>query len=271
MGVPAAACPEDMYYTEILLPAMVKRTRKYRSPAATANLFWIPHRSTCQYHACLTRRGFAGTGAAEDTDGGGGGGIPAACKAEVAATFDAIWRHVATTARHWNASAGSDHIVVFAWDAASELLGSHPVREHIRPAIHLTHYGTVRWPVRAGVRLTDPADSPTPRRPEAGSVATAGRPRGRVCAPQGHCDPAVPERQPVGRRPPPRPRPAHAHRGRRVCRCAVLGPLCWHHPQRHGVQRRRAPPAGRAGRRARQPPARASRPHSGSAPATARA
>ena len=62
LGVPASACPEDMYYTELLLPQMTRTSRKYRSRPETANLFWIPHRSTCQYHACLTRLGFQGTG-----------------------------------------------------------------------------------------------------------------------------------------------------------------------------------------------------------------
>jgi hypothetical protein len=139
LGVPLSACRQDMYYTELLLPTLARQSRRYATTAAKANLFWIPHRSTCQYHACLDRHQYAGTGAdAADA------AVPTACKAEVAATLDGIWRHVAHGAPHWNASSGTDHVLVFAWDAASELLGAHPVRARVQPAIHLTHYGTVR-------------------------------------------------------------------------------------------------------------------------------
>jgi len=139
-GVAEAACPPDMYYTEILLPKLARARRQHRASAASANAFWIPHRSTCLYHACLKRRAYVGTGAeatAEDA------AVPAACKTEVAAALEAIWRHVIQTAPYWNASAGTDHVLVFAWDEASYLVGGHAIGAALRPAIHLTHYGSV--------------------------------------------------------------------------------------------------------------------------------
>ena len=155
LGVPVSACVEDMYYTEILLPAMVRdKKRFYREDPTYANLFWVPHRSTCQYHACLRANAYEGTGT------GASDAVPRRCKAEVAQTLEGIWRHVVTRAPHWNASGGTDHVLVFAWDAASALVEDHPVAQRLQPAIHLTHYGTVR-PAPASSRTSPPP----PRRP----------------------------------------------------------------------------------------------------------
>ncbi|KAI8809862.1 exostosin-like protein [Cladochytrium replicatum] len=125
-----------MYHMEYLFPSLI---RTYLTPLARARLadnpkiadwFLIPHSATCTYHRCVHDPSRNAT-----TD---------ECKLEAGEHVRAILDHVLTAHAFWNRSGGTDHLFVFAWDQASEVLGwSHPVRARVMKAVHLTTLGSV--------------------------------------------------------------------------------------------------------------------------------
>ncbi|KAJ1550009.1 hypothetical protein HK405_001653, partial [Cladochytrium tenue] len=70
---------------------------------------------------------------------------PEACKAVAGEYVAAIVDWVESALPFWNRTGGADHVFVFSWDQASEVLGwAHPVRARIRNAVHLTTLGSER-------------------------------------------------------------------------------------------------------------------------------
>lgn len=46
-------CMRDMYYMEILLPDMIRKSNFVTSDPDNADFFLVPHMSTCAFHNCL--------------------------------------------------------------------------------------------------------------------------------------------------------------------------------------------------------------------------
>ncbi|KAI8620463.1 exostosin family-domain-containing protein [Chytriomyces sp. MP71] len=93
--------------------------------------FLIPHHTTCVYHACVFDEESQLKG---NTD---------ACKAMAARHIESILDRIITEYPYWNRTGGSDHMLVFSWDQASEVIGYHsPIRKQISSCVHLTSLGT---------------------------------------------------------------------------------------------------------------------------------
>jgi len=54
--------------------------------------------------------------------------------------------HISNKWPYWNETLGINHLLVFSWDQASEVLGYHtePIRQRIHNTIHITTLGWVR-------------------------------------------------------------------------------------------------------------------------------
>lgn len=109
----------------------------YTADASRAHLFVVPHFSTQYYHRCVfTERIYS----ADE------------CKWRTGDYFERILSHIRIAFPYWDRSAGSDHVIAFSWDQASEVLGilspsgeyrDHPARQMARAAIQLTTQGTL--------------------------------------------------------------------------------------------------------------------------------
>ncbi|KAJ3216642.1 hypothetical protein HDU67_009170 [Dinochytrium kinnereticum] len=111
---------------EFLWPELLKQSPYSSWNDEEAIFYFVPQHSTCFYHKCVFERKLS-------TD---------VCKEETAGYLNAIVDHIQTSKSHWNISGGSDHLFVFSWDQASEVLGwSSSIRRKISPAIHLTTLG----------------------------------------------------------------------------------------------------------------------------------
>ncbi|KAJ3387211.1 hypothetical protein HDU80_000203 [Chytriomyces hyalinus] len=117
-----SSCVQDMYYTEVLVPQLVP-------VLVPANAAWylIPHHATCVYHACAL-------GQLSDTD---------LCKQKAAQHLTGILDGIITKYQYWNETKGRNHVLVFSWDQASEVLGYNaPIRDRISSCVHVTTLGT---------------------------------------------------------------------------------------------------------------------------------
>ncbi|KAJ3105842.1 hypothetical protein HDU97_007486 [Phlyctochytrium planicorne] len=113
-------CKQDMYYMEYLWPELVKKSPFFTSNDQEATFYLVPQYSTCHYHKCVFEK-------SKSTD---------QCKEDTAA-------YLTESKQHWNVSGGSDHLLIFTWDQASEVLGwNHPIRKRISSTIHLTTLGS---------------------------------------------------------------------------------------------------------------------------------
>ena len=120
-------CTSSMYYMEALFPRMVEKS-EFLADSETCDLHLIPHDSTCFYHTCVFEN---------KRD-------PIACKKETGDYLENILLQVIHNHSYWNLTGGTDHIMVFSWDQASEVVGwDHPVRSIIQQSIHLTTLGSV--------------------------------------------------------------------------------------------------------------------------------
>ena len=119
----------DMYAMELLFPRMLQNSRVLAQSPLQAHWFLVPHHSTCFYHDCVFRRSRT----------------PDECKRETGDYLGSILKFVQHEFPFWNNSQGTDHVLVFSWDQASEVVGwHHPVRQALRQSIHLTTLGSVR-------------------------------------------------------------------------------------------------------------------------------
>lgn len=113
---------------ESLFPKLLRKS-EYYVKNGNADYYLIPHNSTCFYHTCVFDHG-------RD---------PESCKRETGDYLSSLLHQVINNYPNWNLTGGTDHVLVFAWDQASEVLGwDHPVRGIIQNAIHLTTLGTVQ-------------------------------------------------------------------------------------------------------------------------------
>ena len=121
-----------MYFTEQLIVSFFKghSVSVGVAEAPLADFYLVPHLSTCLYHHCVFE---------EKED-------PQVCKERTGDYLERVLDHVQAEYLYWNASAGTDHLVVFAWDQGAEVLGFHSrAKERVAAAIHLTPLGSVRW------------------------------------------------------------------------------------------------------------------------------
>ena len=116
-----------MYYMEVLLPRLLNQSHYWttRNPDE-ADFFLIPHLSTCRYHECVFNRNLP----ADD------------CKAQVNQLMLKQLAAISHQHPYWNASNGMDHLVVLAWDQASEVFGwASETRRLLQSTIQLTNLG----------------------------------------------------------------------------------------------------------------------------------
>ncbi|KAJ3398465.1 hypothetical protein HDV05_002476, partial [Chytridiales sp. JEL 0842] len=122
-------CAVDMYYMETLFPTLLSQSPFASTKANAPNASWylIPQYSTCYYHHCVFN---------EKRE-------PEECKIHVGKYVDTIVDHIALRYPFWNKTQGSDHVLVFPWDQASEVLGwGSPYQKRISPCVHLSTLGT---------------------------------------------------------------------------------------------------------------------------------
>jgi hypothetical protein len=113
---------------ETLFPHLVRKSEFYTN-ASDADFYLVPHDSTCFYHTCVFEHG----------------GDPESCKRDTGDYLSDILYQVINNYPNWNLSGGTDHVLVFSWDQASEVVGwDHSVRSVIQNAIHLTTLGSVK-------------------------------------------------------------------------------------------------------------------------------
>jgi hypothetical protein len=123
-----ANCTASMYHMEALFPNLVRESEFYTN-GNHANFYLVPHQSTCFYHTCVFENG-------RD---------PESCKHSTGDYLSDILSQVINNYPNWNLTGGTDHVMVFSWDQASEVLGwDHSVRAVIQNAIHLTTLGSVQ-------------------------------------------------------------------------------------------------------------------------------
>lgn len=116
---------------ELLFPRLVLQSAFAHLDAAHgANWFLIPQYTTCYYHSCLWK--FPGNHTTDE------------CKQMTGDYLAEILDKVERNYPFFRQSAGANHLLVFPWDQASEIVGwSHPVRDRIKNAVHLTTLGSV--------------------------------------------------------------------------------------------------------------------------------
>ncbi|KAJ3293676.1 hypothetical protein HDU79_012044 [Rhizoclosmatium sp. JEL0117] len=129
-------CPltikRDMYYAEVLVPQLIAGL----GVVGEANEAWdwllVPHCATHVYHSCVFDS--LGNGKQRNTD---------ECKEVAAQHVQQSVNKISSLWPYWNSSEGSDHLFVFSWDQASEVLGwDSPIRSQISKAVHLTTLGS---------------------------------------------------------------------------------------------------------------------------------
>jgi len=120
-----------MYTTERLLITLFqeKEPQVGLGLAAEADFYFVPQLSTCHYHHCIFELHEP----------------PDVCKESAARYLEAILDHIQQEHPFWNSSAGGDHVFVFPWDQASEVLGFHSrAKQRVAHSVHLTPLGAVR-------------------------------------------------------------------------------------------------------------------------------
>ncbi|KAI8830292.1 exostosin family-domain-containing protein [Chytriomyces cf. hyalinus JEL632] len=116
------SCVQDMYYTEVLVPQLAPVI-----VPAKAAWYLIPHHATCVCHACAF-------GHFSDTD---------LCKQKAAQHLTDILDSVIAKYPHWNETDGRNHVLVYSWDQASEVLRyNSPIRDRISSCAHVTTLGS---------------------------------------------------------------------------------------------------------------------------------
>jgi hypothetical protein len=96
--------------------------------APNASWYLIPQYSTCYYHHCV----FTEKQEPED------------CKLKIGKYVDAIVDYISVEYPYWNKTRGADHILIFPWDQASEVLGWGSVyQKRVSSCVHLSTLGTV--------------------------------------------------------------------------------------------------------------------------------
>lgn len=159
-GIRPGSCKEDMYHLEVSFPRLVERSWYTRTTAniSEADFYLVPHISTCYYHACVFHQDFHAAELDAMQNSSSVPRDPAECKRATAGYVSRIMDFV----RHgpgmtaWNASLGTDHLMVFSWyarlsatwlilrDQASEVLGWASTEQLlVQPAIHLTLLGSI--------------------------------------------------------------------------------------------------------------------------------
>ncbi|KAI9338224.1 hypothetical protein BDR26DRAFT_436155 [Obelidium mucronatum] len=121
-----AGIARDMYYAETLVPKLVDRVVDEQE-ALQAGWDWllVPHCATHVYHSCV----FGATSPARPPEG---------------QHIENIMSQISTKWDYWNKTHGSNHLFVFSWDQASEVLGwDSPIRSKISKAVHLTALGSL--------------------------------------------------------------------------------------------------------------------------------
>lgn len=122
--------PNLKYHMERLFPTLVRKSMHMTHNASLASFYLIPHYSTCFYHSCVFSRTSNFT--ADE------------CKNQTGDYMARVLNYVESTGPYWSMNAGADHVIVFSWDQASEILGwNHPSRRRVSSAIHLTTFGSV--------------------------------------------------------------------------------------------------------------------------------
>ncbi|KXS14696.1 glycosyltransferase family 47 protein [Gonapodya prolifera JEL478] len=117
----------SMYAVEVLFPKLVLSSPHHSPSPSSATYFLVPHYTTCMYHQCIFSLHLT----------------PDECKSRASSYLAAILDDIQNTHPFWKRSGGTDHILVFSWDQASEILGwTFPVRARVLPAVHLTLLGT---------------------------------------------------------------------------------------------------------------------------------
>ena len=113
---------------ETLFPNLLRKSEFFTTDN-DADFYLIPHDSTCFYHNCVFEQKRE----------------PAICKKETGDYLANLLNQVIHNYTNWNLTGGTDHVLVFSWDQASEVFGwDHPVRGIIQNAIHLTTLGSVQ-------------------------------------------------------------------------------------------------------------------------------
>ncbi|KAJ3219178.1 hypothetical protein HK099_004776 [Clydaea vesicula] len=137
-----------MYYIERLFPKILKKSVYKTKDPQSANFFFVESYTTCVYHNCHFNEG-------KTTD---------ECKLKTGDYLEKIIKYIRSYSfefkvnrkdggveeqnsnkiSYWDRNGGLDHIFVFSWDQASEILGwNHPIRQLVKPSIHLTTFGTI--------------------------------------------------------------------------------------------------------------------------------
>jgi hypothetical protein len=128
-----------MYYTEVLIPEWIRKSDHATKDPEKADLFMIPHKSTCFYHHCVFNQKNTTTDQ---------------CKHNVALYMEGILDHIAQEYQFFNRSQGTDHLMVLSWDQASEVFGyfnrtqEHwvtSIRGRLQGMVHLTSTGYVGY------------------------------------------------------------------------------------------------------------------------------
>ena len=125
-------CAQDMYYMETLWPQLLEQSPFIYPPVSNsqskAYFHVVPQYSTCLYHDCVFEQNQS----------------PDTCKSMTGDYVSDILDAIQASHPYWNASSGTDHIFIFPWDQASEILGwNHPVRKRLQNAIHFTNLGSL--------------------------------------------------------------------------------------------------------------------------------